>query len=208
MSVPHIGIDLDNTIIDYEHVFAPTAERLGLLPARSGLTSKACVKRHLCAHGGEAAWMRVQGQTYGRFIGLATPYPGVGTFLRTVRARGVHVSIVSHKTRHGHYDPDRIDLWGAALDWLDRHGFFTVEGGGLDPAQVYFETTREAKLARIAALGCQIFIDDLAEVLLSPAFPAAVERLWFTGGRAASDGGGLPALRSWADVLDTVLARL
>jgi hypothetical protein len=204
----HIGIDLDNTIVDYDHVFAHVAEQLGLLPAGSGLTSKACVKNHLRKHGDGAAWMRVQGQVYGRFIGLATPYPGFDMFLSAVRTHGVHVSIVSHKTQYGHFDPDRVDLWRAALTWLDRRGFLTVEGGGIDPAEVYFEPTRDAKLDRIASLGCNIFIDDLPELLLGPAFPALVERLWFTGGRSEPDIGALPALRSWADVLDTVLARM
>lgn len=204
----HIGIDLDNTIIDYEHVFAPVAEQLGLLPSGSGLTSKASVKAHLHADGGEAVWMRLQGQVYGRFIGLSSPYPGVIAFLGTVRARGARVSIVSHKTQHGHFDIDRIDLWSAAAGWLEQQRFFAADGGNLDPSSVYFETTRRAKLARIASLGCHIFIDDLPEVLLDPSFPASVEPRWFAGNQSGPAGPGLQALSTWSDVLDTVVPRL
>ena len=49
-------------------------------------------------------------------------------------------------------------------------------------ANVYFESTRAEKLARIAALALTHFIDDLEEVLSDPDFPPDVERILFADG--------------------------
>jgi hypothetical protein len=49
-------------------------------------------------------------------------------------------------------------------------------------ADVYFESTRAEKLARIAELALTHFIDDLEEVLTDPDFPPDVERILFADG--------------------------
>ncbi len=211
MARPDIGIDLDNTIIDYRDVFLPAAHAIGLLPASSGPKSKQAVKANLLEQGGEEAWMRLQGQVYGRFIESARPYPGCEAFVRAVQARGARVAIVSHKTRHGHFDPARIDLWQAARDWLERRDFFAApeQGGlGIDPDDVHFELDRQAKVARIATVGCRIFIDDLPEVLNHPDFPTDVTRLWFAHDHSSDEGHGLHAFYSWQEVMDNVLSIL
>jgi len=44
-------------------------------------------------------------------------------------------------------------------------------------------------LVDYAALGCAFFVDDLAEILLDPAFSTATRPLWFAPGhRAPHDG--------------------
>jgi hypothetical protein len=88
----------------------------------------------------------------------------------------VTIFIVSHKTRFGHFDPARVDLREAARGWMTAQGFFRA-GRGLPADHVYFEDDREHKLARIAALGCSHFIDDLEEVFADPGFPAGVRRI-------------------------------
>jgi hypothetical protein len=198
-----IGLDLDNTIIDYERAFAPVAEEIGLIPEGSDLASKEEVKAALRAAAGEEAWMRLQGQIYGRYIERAAPYPGVVDFISAVISRGAKVVIVSHKTRFGHFDAACIDLREAALRWLDRHGFFT--GDGLQREDVYFEETRSGKLARIAQIGCDVFVDDLPEIFHDPGFPASAEKLWFARDRPEDDGSGLKAYRNWGELLDIVM---
>jgi len=198
-----IGLDLDNTIIDYERAFAPVAEEIGLIPKGTGLASKEEIKATLRGAAGEEAWMRLQGQIYGRYIERATPYPGVADFISAVISRGGRVVIISQKTRFGHFDAAGIDLHEAALGWLDRRGFFTRDG--LDRADVYFEETRSAKLARIAETGCDVFVDDLPEIFCDPAFPKTAGKLWFAGDRPEDDGGGLKAYRNWRQILDIVM---
>lgn len=170
-----IGVDLDNTLIDYDSVFRELAVGSLLVPE-----SFAGDKRQLRdlvrqSGGGEEAWQRLQAQAYGPAILRARPAPGALEFLREARRRDAELAIVSHKTRYAAVAPDGPNLHDAARQWLIRHG---ICGSDCIPTErLFFEETRSAKIARIAHLGCTHFIDDLEEVLEDPAFPADVRRL-------------------------------
>jgi len=173
-----IGIDFDNTIITYDGVFRTAAQARGLIaPGFSG--NKQAVRDAIrLSPDGEVAWQRLQGQVYGKGIGGAKVVAGVEMFLRRCRTEGCAVAIVSHKTEYGHFDPDRVNLRTAALDWMAAQGL--LDGDlGIVRADVYFESTRAEKLRRIAALSLTHFIDDLPEVLTDPDFPPNVERILF-----------------------------
>ena len=208
-SALHVGLDLDNTLIDFDAVFGEVGTALGMLPADLRGLNKADVRGYLRGQpDGETQWMRLQGQVYGRYLDAARLYPGVAEFLLRLKDCGAAVSIVSHKTRYGHYDPARVNLWDAAVAFLDSRGFFTADGFALRRDQVFFEETRSGKIARIDALHCDIFIDDLPEVLLDPAFPARTERLWFAHGQAASAHPELTACDTWKDLAQACETRL
>jgi hypothetical protein len=164
-----IGLDLDNTLIGYESAFAIVAAEMGLLPP-GWHGGKEAVRAELrCRDGGEIQWQRLQGQVYGPRIALAEPLPGSEAFILGARRLGHALVIVSHKTRTGHFDASGTDLHQAARGWLERQGYF--DRFGFAAAEVWFEETRAAKLARIAALHLDVFIDDLPEVLADPGFP-------------------------------------
>ena len=197
----HIGLDLDNTLIRYDDVFVGVAEEIGLLSGGHGLSTKEQVKSFLRGGaGGDRSWMRLQGLVYGRYIERAELFDGVSGFLRLARDAGARLSIVSHKTRYGHFDPDRIDLWEAAREWLARRGFFAADGFALDPDRIHFEETRDAKIRRIAAIGCDVFVDDLAEVLQHEGFPSGVHAIWFAADRPAESESDLISCRSWREI--------
>jgi hypothetical protein len=44
---------------------------------------------------------------------------------------------------------------------------------------VFFELTADAKAARAAVLGCDLFVDDLPEILAMPGFPMGMRRVLF-----------------------------
>lgn len=200
MSGFHIGLDLDNTIITYDAAFAKVGVDIGLLAAGHALRTKEDVKASLITpERGEQDWMRLQGQVYGRYIDSAALNEGVAAFIREMRGRGARISIISHKTRFGHFD-DEVNLWDAARGWLDRQGFFSAEGFGLDVADLHFLETRDEKVSMIDRAGCDAFVDDLPEVLHHPAFPKNVVGLWFAGDRPAADGAGLAPYRNWIDI--------
>jgi hypothetical protein len=169
-----VGIDFDNTLAGYGKVFRAEAERLGLLPP--GFAGDKTAVRDALA---EEDWQRLQGQVYGRLMPRAELIAGAEAFLIRCRAEGARAFVVSHKTRYGHFDPARVDLREAARAWMRDQGFF--DRLGVAPEDVFFEETREAKVARIATLGLDHFIDDLKEVLDHPAFPARPRRHWFVG---------------------------
>ncbi len=193
-----IGIDFDNTIITYDDVFRIAARQGGLIdPDFSG--SKQAVRDAIrLLPDGELAWQRLQGQVYGKGIGGAKMVAGVEAFLRRCRAQGCVVVVVSHKTEYGHFDPDRVNLRQAALDWMAAQGLL---GGdfGIALADVYFESTRAEKLMRIAALSLTHFIDDLEEVLTDPNFPPTVERILFADG-AQKVSSSYTSCSTWRDI--------
>lgn len=166
-----IGIDFDNTIAGYDRVFRNLALDAGLVePGFSG--GKVAVRAALRAlPDGEIQWQGLQGQAYGARMADAELIDGVARFLSRCRAQGVPVVIVSHKTEYGHHDPARVSLRQAALRWMEAEGFFSPQGFGLARGAVHFESTRPEKVARIAALGCTHFIDDLPEVFNEPGYP-------------------------------------
>lgn len=201
----HIGLDLDNTIIDYDAAFPQVGETVGILPSGHGLTSKAAVKAHLLARdGGMEAWMRLQGQVYGRHIDVATPFEGAAEFISDMLGRGHRISIISHKTRFGHFDESRTCLWDAARAWLREHDLLTSRPQGLREGDVIFRETREEKLRQIADRSCDIFVDDLLAVLLHADFPDDTRRVWFAGREEDDTSAGLAPHRTWAEIAHTV----
>lgn len=186
MTVPRrIGVDLDNTLIDYTEVFAAAARERSLIDATVGASKSEVRDAIRRLPDGEISWQRLQGYVYGSGIGGARLFPGALEFLRACRAHSAPVFIVSHKTRFGNYDPARVDLREAALAWMSAHGLFRRDDGAIARENVFFADDRAAKLARIAALDCSCFIDDLDEVFADPGFPAGVTRILFGSGRMA-----------------------
>src|SRR5271155_5199398 len=109
-----IGIDFDNTLIDYDRVFLAAACELGLV-SREFIGAKRAVRDAIrLLPDGELAWQRLEGHVYGAGLGRAVPLAGAADFLRRCAHAGVEPFIVSHKTLDGHHDPARVDLRAAA----------------------------------------------------------------------------------------------
>ena len=197
-----IGIDFDNTIVCYDDLLGDLALKRGLTPER--MKSKGEIRDYLRRIGREDDWTELQGEAYGASLRDARPFPGAIEFIGRCVREGVSVSIVSHKTLKPFRGP-LYDLHRAAREWLEARGVFDPARVGLDPSQAFFELTKEAKLARIAAIGCAHFIDDLPEFLLEPKFPAGVDRILFD---PAGLYGTTPALRkaaSWKEIESWIL---
>jgi hypothetical protein len=195
-----IGIDLDNTLICYDRAFARVGKEEGLLPA-SFEGDKAAVKRALLAERPDGLlWETLQGLVYGRRIDAAQLFEGVTRFLEMCRGRADSVAIVSHKTERAHHDPRLTDLRAAAFKWMEGNRFFQATGLSLQRANVYFEGTRDDKVHRIGTLKCDVFIDDLAEVLAHVDMPAMCRKILF-GGELQSR---FEQYASWDEVCDAV----
>jgi len=199
-----IGLDFDNTIICYDDVFLSAAKRKGLL-ADSFVGNKQDIRDTIrLLPDGETEWQRLQGIVYGRGVADALMFDGVGNFLQRCCESRVPVVIVSHKTEFGHFDPDRLNLRDAAREWMRAQGFF--DRFGLSEQNVFFETTRSEKIARIATLGFTHFVDDLEEVLTDPDFPEGVSRILFSESDPRPGEGSMLAFRSWRDIENYVFA--
>jgi hypothetical protein len=198
-----VGLDFDNTIVSYDSLFHKVAAEAGWIPADFPV-SKVKVRDHLRRIDKEAAWTEMQGYVYGARMGEAEAYPGLTEFLVWARPRGVDVAIISHKTQYPFLGP-KYDLHEAARAWIAqslRHNGVPL----VRPGDVFFELTKEDKLRRIAAWGCDLYVDDLPEILLAPEFPAATERLLFDPEAHHRDT-GLARAADWRDVRREVETR-
>jgi hypothetical protein len=173
----HIAIDFDNTIACYDGVFHATALERGLIPADLG-RSKNSVRDHLNASGRKDEFTELQGYVYGARMDLVAPYPGFAEFVTAARRAGHELFIVSHKTKHPLLGP-KHDMHAAARRFLIARRLTGNSASQIDPARVFFELTKQDKVARVAALRCEVFIDDLPEILAMPGFPDGMRRILF-----------------------------
>lgn len=199
-----IGLDFDNTIICYDGVFRSAAAERGLLPAGFDGSKQQVRDSIRLLPDGELKWQALQGHVYGKGIGGACMFAGLDSFLRRAHTGGHSLVIVSHKTQYGHFDPDRVDLREAALGWMEANGFFAEAGFSLRREDVHFASTRSEKLQRIATVGCDVFIDDLEEVLDDPAFPRATHGILFSAQADPASGCRYTVCHDWRMVEEVV----
>ena len=202
-----IGIDFDNTIAGYDHVFTAVAERRGILESGIARTKKDVRTALRNRPNGERDWMRLQGTVYGACMNEASLIEGAGDFLARCRKLDIELCIVSHKSEFGHFDADRINLRDAAGAWMEEQGFFDPACYGFRRDAVFFESSREDKIVRIAKIGCTHFIDDLEEVFLEPGFPEGTERFLLAAGEKPLPTGPFKAFGSWREISDAILGR-
>jgi hypothetical protein len=195
-----IGIDFDNTIINYDPLFVRAAKDRGLIAGNFSGSTKLAVRDAIRSlPNGENSWQRLQGYVYAHAIMDASLFEGVDHFMKRCSQEGHLVSIVSHKTEFGHFDPTQKNLRLAALEWMRARGFFHDNGFRLSAKNVYFESSRCEKIGRIANLACTHFIDDLPEVLRDPKFPPNVERILFSA-NATDTNERFVARQSWQEI--------
>ncbi len=173
-----VGIDLDNTIIDYTEAFSFGAKKLKLIPEKWQGKKKELKKIVQSRSKGEQDWQRLQGQVYGQWISHAKLYSGVFRFLWRCKKRGWETIVVSHKTEYGHFDSNKISLRDSAREFLISSRVFKFGGKDL-LNELKFESTREQKIQTIKDLKCDVFIDDLPEVLENNKFPPETRAIIF-----------------------------
>jgi hypothetical protein len=198
-----IGIDFDNTIADYDDVFPVAARGVGLLRQDFAGGKQAVKTALLETADGEQKWMRLQGKVYGAFMAHARVIDGFDEFVVRGAKAGAEIFIISHKTEYGHFDEERVNLRDAATRWMVAHGFF--DRLGLTRDRVFFETTRDDKIARIKDMACEHFVDDLEAVFREPAFPRAVRRYLLSREPGPLPEGPFEAHRSWSEIRDAIL---
>ncbi len=206
-----VGFDLDNTIIDYRALFLGLARREGWVPATC-VAEKSAVKQGLraCAADSDQAelrWRQLQAWAYGEALHQAYVFEGFTACVQFLRKFHVELFIVSHKTEVSNFDTD-AHLRVAARRFLQRRGFLghvAVGGLGFTEQTVFFEDTRRAKAARIAALELDVFVDDLPEMFATDGFPAETQPLWFYPPVSDRDDApllvdGLPRFAAWSEI--------
>lgn len=195
----HIGIDFDNTIVNFDAVFFDSALERGLVPVGLKKSKEAIRDSIRLLQNGNELWTELQGIVYGLRMSEATLAPGLDTFLRTCRRHEVRVSVISHKSLYPAIGP-KVDLRAAARGWISHQGFH--DEFGISSDDIIFCGTLDEKISEIDRRGCTHFIDDLTEVLLHPLFPPGVERILYSPqGKVINAKRELVVCESWKNIL-------
>jgi len=160
-----VGLDFDNTLVSYDLLFKKLALEKNLID-ESVAAEKKAIRDHLHSKGQDEQFTLLQGEVYGKRIEDAEPADGMLETLRTVQSIGIDLVLISHKTKVPYVGPS-YDLHNAAKCWLTKHGFFSKAGLAWKEDQVFFEGSANDKISRIMEIGCNYFIDDLPEILIS-----------------------------------------
>jgi hypothetical protein len=190
-----IGVDFDNTIVDYEGAFHSAALERGLVKADLPNT-KNSVRDFLNGSGRKDDFTALQGYVYGTRMDLAGVYPGFREFVAVARGSRHDVFIVSHKTRFPLLGP-KYDLHEAARVFLARHMLSADDA--IPQNNIFFEETKEQKINRAATLRLDVFIDDLPEILSMPGLPERCRRILFAP-QGSGASGSFEQCRRWDDI--------
>jgi len=118
-----LAIDLDNTIINYDHLFYKAARnKLGI---RSNIKNKENIKKLIINKFSEKKWTEIQSTVYSQKISQAKIFPG---FINEIKklSKYCDIFIVSHKTLWPIYGK-KINLHNKTKQFLKKKKFRFVK---------------------------------------------------------------------------------
>jgi hypothetical protein len=202
-----IGVDFDNTIASYDDLIYKTAVQRGLIEESCRKNKMEIRDRIRQQPNGEEEWQKVQAFIYGLGMAEACLIEGVREFFLQCHESGAKVYIVSHKTKYANYDETGTNLRCAALSWMKKKDFFSAEGLGISPDDVFFESTRLKKIQRISRLNCSCFIDDLVEVFQEDAFPQDIGQILYAPNFGEKSRNSMRVVATWEQIGSYVFGR-
>ena len=159
----NVGIDFDNTIVNYNNSFYELALEKNLIKPNTEKSKKA-IRDILVKEGKESEFTLLQGEVYGPRILNASPSANSIEVIKKLGKLGANIFIVSHKTKFPYAGP-KYDLHKAAKEWLNYYSFLSTKGANIKEDRIFFNISKNEKINKIHNLKCHFFIDDLPEIL-------------------------------------------
>ncbi len=189
-----VGLDFDNTILNYDGVFYEVAlQRKWVRDDNIG--TKLSVRNEMRSQGMEENWIELQGLVYGKYISQADLFPGVIDFINLASAKGFTCEIISHRTKYP-YKGERYNLHLAAQNFIDA---FLVPKIHCD-LKTSFHETKERKLVEIKNSKCNFFVDDLPEILEHQLFPNNCYKILFDPNKKYCAKSKLSVVSDWHEI--------
>ena len=160
-----IGIDLDNTLIDYSESLPKILRKFGLDPQLSRNEVRAMLQNK---NGTDLLWQEIQASLYTTGLENAQIADGSIKFVKNLQLRKCEIFIISHKTKTTQVRFGGIDLHQLAFDWLKNSKLpldFVIN------TNLFFSETLALKVKKIKSLELFLFVDDLIEVIEHLDFP-------------------------------------
>lgn len=164
-----IGIDLDNTIIDYQNSFKKyLRERKIYLKT----INKNKIKQ-LCNNNPKIkSWTEVQEEIYGKYISSAKPFKYFKKFEKFALNNKIKLYIVSHKTKHSQFSK-KYNLHDCSNKWLKKNI-------SKDKYKIFYVDSIIKKIKKIQKIKPNYFIDDLIKIFECRQFPKKVKKIYFS----------------------------
>lgn len=202
-----IGVDFDNTIINYDDLMYNIGLEWGLISADIVKNKKLIRDAIRLLPEGEIRWQHLQVMTYGYKMQEARLVENVKEFFYVCKKQDIPIWIISHKTEYPNIGMADINLRTTAMNWLKNQGFFDPNGIGLKRSSVFFESTRADKIERIKTLKVTHYIDDLEETFNEPTFPVEVEKILFAPHGQPSAVADVKIFSTWAEIREYFFVR-
>jgi len=174
-----LGLDFDNTLVEYDEIFYSLALEKKLINKEIE-PRKVAIRNHLRRIGKEKEFTILQGEIYGNRILEAHPKEGMMKALLELKKKGIEMKLISHKTKYP-YEGKRYNLHNAAMSWLEKNGFTSINSLDWQKEMIFFEETKERKINRIIEQNCTYYIDDLEEIL--DMLPSYIKKIHYVGNR-------------------------
>ncbi len=190
-----IGFDFDNTIINYSDSFKILARKKKLVPQNLS-SDKVTIRNYLRDKNLEDKWTALQGEVYGKNIMRAKIYDGVQDTFEYLLKNKYTIKIISHKTKYP-FIGKKINLRISALKWIEKNLLKKISKSNFSLSDIFFENTIEEKIAKVQELKCDIFIDDLPEVL--NLLPKRIKKILFSPVSNVISNHSFTVMKSWKE---------
>ena len=178
-----LGIDFDNTLIDYDELFKKLALEKNLIP-EFFTADKLKIRDYLRIKGLDSEFTKLQSLAYGPRINEAKPAKSMLKSIRELIKENIKVIVISHKTCYPYQGP-KYRLRDYALEWMRSQEFFSPSGFNLNEESIFFKSTKNEKVDCIVEQKCDYFIDDLIEILQM--IPSNIKRIHYCPKGACSE---------------------
>ena len=185
-----IGIDLDNTIINYQNSLKNIAKSRNIKIIHK--FTKDYIKKKI-EEKSKKDWTTIQGEIYGKKILQANLFNGFKKFLDFSKKNKIKLIIISHKTKYPIVGKKQ-NLHLSAIKFIEKKigkNIFKIN------KNLFFEKNIVDKINRIKKNDCDYFIDDLAKILISKNFPDTTEGLLFNG-----KSENLKSFKNWDKIIN------
>ena len=189
-----IGLDFDNTIVNYDTVFHTVALEKNLISPSTKI-SKTSVRDAMRASDMEDEWILLQGHVYGTCMDRAVLFDGVLEFLEFAKINGHECFIISHKTKTPYRGPE-YDLHEAASTFIETN-IINNDNNLIHNDHFSFHQEKDEKIEQIVNTKCDVFIDDLPEILNHPHFPSSCFPVLFDPDANSGKKSNIRSVVSW-----------
>ena len=186
-----IGIDVDNTILDYSRGFLTEVRMLAGLEQTDN-ASKGDLKSVVTKTHGDEEWTKIQGRVYSSVPSGVEIFAGFPELLGALIKAGHSISYMSHKSRHPIAGPP-IELRKPVTDYLYANKLISPSQSAV--SLTFFET-KEEKISAIVDSSFDVYIDDLPEIIESVGFTC--EAIHF--GCVCSPGASHLGFKDWLSI--------